>query len=160
MVDEDLLALGDVAVVGRAAGHVEMVAPAGDLKAVIAPLRGELAYLHERKISPLSGEESDRSAAHVRAPPVLIGSPLTYPLPRPRRPHGCTGTYLAQAASWKTRARVNRRPDLIVETPWRTGAADQPRADRTGRSRVVKTSPWPCGMSVAVPRDWARGRCS
>src|SRR5215831_2880513 len=64
------------------------------------------------------------------------------------------------AASWKTRPRVNRRPERITETPCRTGAADQPRADFTGRSRVVNTSPWPCGMRVAVPRDWARGRCS
>ena len=38
--------------------------------------------------------------------------------------------------------------------------ADQPRLDFTGRSLVVNTSPCPAGMSVAVPRDWARGRCS
>ena len=37
------------------------------------------------------------------------------------------------------------------------GDADQPRVDRTGRSRVVKTKPWPSGSSVDVPRDWARG---
>ena len=65
-----------------------------------------------------------------------------------------------QAASWKTSPRVNRWPERITDTPCRTGAADQPRADCTGRSRVVKTSPWPCGIRVAVARDWARGRCS
>ena len=32
-----------------------------------------------------------------------------------------------------------RRPDLMADTPCRTGAADQPRAERTGRSRVVKS---------------------
>lgn len=63
-------------------------------------------------------------------------------------------------ASWKTRPRERRSPERTVLTPWRTGAADQPRLERTGRSRVVKTSPWPCGSTVTVPRDWARGRCS
>lgn len=37
------------------------------------------------------------------------------------------------------RARVSRWPDLIAETPCRTGAADHPRLVLTGRSRVVKT---------------------
>ena len=46
-----------------------------------------------------------------------------------------------QAASWKTRASVCRWPDLIADTPWRTGAADQPRAERTGRSLVVNRYP-------------------
>jgi hypothetical protein len=58
-----------------------------------------------------------------------------------------------QAASWNTRPRVWRRPDLMTDTPCRTGAADQPCAERTGRSRVVNTSPRPRGISVAVPRD-------
>ena len=71
-----------------------------------------------------------------------------------------TGGAGHQAASWKTRASVNRCPDRITDTPWRTGAHDQPRRDSTGRSRVVKTRPWPCGIRVAVARDWARGRCS
>ena len=53
-----------------------------------------------------------------------------------------------------------RWPDRIADTPCRTGAADQPRADRTGRSLVVNRYPCPCGSSVAVPRDCARGRCS
>jgi predicted MFS family arabinose efflux permease len=47
----------------------------------------------------------------------------------------------SHAASWKTSASVKRRPDRIAETPCRTGAADHPRVDRTGRSRVVKTRP-------------------
>ena len=41
-----------------------------------------------------------------------------------------------------------RRPDLMAETPCRTGAADQPRALRTGRSRVVKIRPQPCSSTV------------
>ena len=43
----------------------------------------------------------------------------------------------AHGASWKTSPSVCRWPDRITETPCRTGAADQPRAERTGRSRVV-----------------------
>jgi hypothetical protein len=46
-----------------------------------------------------------------------------------------------QAASWNTRPSVNRCPVRITDTPCRTGAADQPRCERTGRSRVVNTSP-------------------
>ena len=64
------------------------------------------------------------------------------------------------AASWNTRPRVKRSPDRTTETPCRTGAADHPLVDFTGRSRVVKTKPWRWGSSVAVPRDCARGRCS
>ena len=64
------------------------------------------------------------------------------------------------AASWNTSPSVKRSPERTADTPCRTGAADQPRVDCTGRSRVVNTKPWPCGSRVAVPRDWARGRCS
>ena len=46
---------------------------------------------------------------------------------------------VAHDASWKTSPRVYRSPDRITDTPCRTGAADQPRAERTGRSRVVNT---------------------
>jgi len=88
--------------------------------------------------------------------------------PEPRRARGAesarhgrvTRAGRVQVASWKIRPRVQRLPEWITETPWRMGAADQPRAERTGRSRVVKTRPWPCGIITAVPRDWARGRCS
>jgi hypothetical protein len=82
--------------------------------------------------------------------------PPSTPPRRTRRPRPIA----AQAASWNTSPRVNRVPERTVETPWRTGAADHPRFDCTGRSRVVNTSPCPCGMSVAVPRDCALGRCS
>jgi hypothetical protein len=44
---------------------------------------------------------------------------------------------VAHGASWKTSPSVCRRPDRRTDTPCRTGAADQPRAARTGRSRVV-----------------------
>ena len=67
---------------------------------------------------------------------------------------------MIHAASWNTRPSVNRSPERTAETPCRTGDADHPRVDWTGRSRVVNTKPWPWGSSVAVPRDWARGRCS
>ena len=44
------------------------------------------------------------------------------------------------AASWKMRPRACRRPERTVLRPCRSGAADHPRAERTGRSRVVKTT--------------------
>jgi uncharacterized protein YndB with AHSA1/START domain len=65
-----------------------------------------------------------------------------------------------QAASWNTRPSVRRWPERTTLTPWRIGARLQPRRPRTGRSRVVNTSPCPCGIAVAVARDWACGRCS
>ena len=40
-----------------------------------------------------------------------------------------------------------RRPDRSTLTPCRIGAADHPRADRTGRSRVVNTE------RVTLPDD-------
>ena len=46
-----------------------------------------------------------------------------------------------QAASWKTRPRLKRSPDRMTDTPWRTGAAVQPRVEAMGRSRVVKANP-------------------
>jgi hypothetical protein len=49
----------------------------------------------------------------------------------------CVEQQLFHAASWKTSPSVYRWPDRITDTPWRTGAADQPRTDWTGRSRVV-----------------------
>ena len=42
-------------------------------------------------------------------------------------------------ASWKTSPKVCLSPVCSVLTPWRIGAAVQPRVDRIGRSRVVKT---------------------
>src|SRR5215472_4522189 len=44
---------------------------------------------------------------------------------------------VAHGASWKTSPRVWRTPERTTDTPCRTGAADQPRADRMGRSLVV-----------------------
>ncbi len=45
----------------------------------------------------------------------------------------------------------------MTDTPCRTGAADQPRRDGTGRSRVVNTSPCPCGISVDGPAGLGPG---
>ena len=63
--------------------------------------------------------------------------------PAPARGGACGpfATDADQAASWKTRASVCRSPDLIADTPWRTGAADHPRAERTGLSLVVNRYP-------------------
>ena len=79
----------------------------------------------------------------------------------PDRSGGLTTAGRAQAASWKMRPRVWRRPLRSTLTPWRMGAAAQPRAERTGRSRVVKTSAVaPLEHASPWPGDWARGRCS
>nr|WP_245715064.1 hypothetical protein [Micromonospora inyonensis] len=51
----------DVRLVGQGLVDLEVVAPAGDLQAVVAPLGGVPADLVERKIGPLAGEERDRS---------------------------------------------------------------------------------------------------
>src|SRR5690606_24632658 len=40
---------------------VEMIAPAGELEAVVPPAGGEARDLFERKIGPLAGEERDRT---------------------------------------------------------------------------------------------------
>ena len=65
---------------------------------------------------------------------------------------------LGHSASWKMSPSVWRRPERTALTPWRIGAADQPARRRApGRSRVVNTTPWPCGIVDAVARDWARG---
>ena len=45
---------------------------------------------------------------------------------------------------------VYRRAERTVLTPWRIGAVAQPRAERTGRSRVVNTSASPRRISVLV----------
>ena len=51
----------DVRLVGERLVDLEVVAPAGDLQAVVAPLGGEPADLVERKVGPLAGEERDGS---------------------------------------------------------------------------------------------------
>ena len=51
----------DVGVVLDRRPRVEVVAPAGDLEAVVAPARGEPAHLLERQVGPLAGEQGDRS---------------------------------------------------------------------------------------------------
>ena len=51
----------DVRVVLGGAVDVEVVAPAGDLEAVVAPLGGQPAHLLERQVGPLAGEQGDRT---------------------------------------------------------------------------------------------------
>jgi MFS family permease len=80
--------------------------------------------------------------------------------PMARAGQGRLAPSAAAQASWKTRPSACRWPERTVLTPCRTGPADQPRALRTGRSLVVKISPWPCSRATQVPRDCARGRCS
>ena len=51
----------DVVVLGERPVDLEVVAPAGDLQAVVAPLGGQPADLLERQVGPLAGEERDGS---------------------------------------------------------------------------------------------------
>jgi hypothetical protein len=48
-----------VGIVLHGAGDVEVVAPAGDLQAVVAPVGGEAAHLLEGQVGPLAGEQGD-----------------------------------------------------------------------------------------------------
>ena len=77
--------------------------------------------------------------------------PLTSPLPPARRSPNRRSAWVwftRDGVGWgqvtrrrgRRGPRVWRRPDRTVLTPWRIGPADQPRAVRTGRSRVVNTS--------------------
>jgi hypothetical protein len=43
--------------------RIEVVTPAGELEAVVAPSGGELRHLFERKVGPLAGEQGD-GASH------------------------------------------------------------------------------------------------
>ena len=60
VLGEDVPALGDVRLVLGRPGHVEVVAPAGDLQPVVAPLGGQPAHLAERQVRPLPGEQGHR----------------------------------------------------------------------------------------------------
>jgi hypothetical protein len=51
----------DIAGLGERAVDLEVVAPAGDLEPVVAPVRGEPAHVVERQVGPLAGEERDGS---------------------------------------------------------------------------------------------------
>lgn len=65
VVLRELLALAvEVVALGQRPVDLEVVAPAGDLQAVVAPLGGEPADLLERQVGPLAGEERNGSG-HV-----------------------------------------------------------------------------------------------
>ena len=76
---QDVLLGPDVRVVLGRPGDVEVVAPAGDLEAVVAPLRGQPADLLERQVGPLTGEQGHRAgllrwvgAERRRCIPLLV----------------------------------------------------------------------------------------
>ena len=58
---EDVPAALHVAGVLDGRPRVEVVAPAGDLQPVVAPLAGQPGHLLERQVGPLAGEQGDRS---------------------------------------------------------------------------------------------------
>ena len=60
---EDVEPALQVVVVLRRPPHVEVLARAGDLEAVVAPLAGVLRHLFECQVGPLPGEERDRMRA-------------------------------------------------------------------------------------------------
>src|SRR5690606_38341915 len=75
---QHLALAGDVGVVLQGLVHLEVVAPAGDLEAVVAPLGGEPAHLLERQVRPLSGEQGHWPGAHASS---SISSTLVQRLP-------------------------------------------------------------------------------
>ena len=117
-----------------------------------------VAAVHVRRLGP-----SDRAATgHQRrgAHPADVGrraarwlradvAPVCCVSARPV--NGRRGTPARACAATRS-ARRSRRDAC--------GAADQPRAECTGRSLVVKATPWPCPMVITVGRDCARARCS
>ena len=56
---EDRVPAGHVVVVLGRPPHVEVIAPAGDLQPVVAPLAGEPGHLGEGQVGPLAGEQGD-----------------------------------------------------------------------------------------------------
>ncbi len=58
---EDPLPVADVGEVGRGSADVHVIAPAGDLEAVIAPRARLFADFLERQVGPLAGEQRDGS---------------------------------------------------------------------------------------------------
>ena len=67
-----LLHPGDVALVRQRTVEIQIVAPAGDLQAVIAHAPGKLAQLVERKVCPLAGRNIyNHSVIHKEKPALL-----------------------------------------------------------------------------------------
>jgi 4-hydroxy-tetrahydrodipicolinate synthase len=120
--------------VKHAAGGIDQ-----DTVLLMADLPGDFAVLagDDVFVSPLLALGATGGAQGM-IPSPAVRLPLL-----PARPEKVRAalSLLGQAASWKTRPSVYRSPERITDTPCRTGAADQPRAERTGRSRVVNTSP-------------------
>ena len=53
---QDIALLLAVALVGGGEGDIEMITPAGQLQAIVAPIRGLFGEYFQGQISPLSGE--------------------------------------------------------------------------------------------------------
>src|SRR5690606_30129085 len=120
----------DVGVVGQGLVHLEVVAPAGDLQAVVAPFRGEPADLLDRQVGPLTGEQRD------------------WPGHR-----SSTGTYrLSSAALFSTAARTRwtHRPSSKDGV----GSVPSAMAVRKSLTSWVKVcsypSPWPGGHQASM----------
>ena len=86
VLGEHLPLLVHIGVIGERPVDLEVVAPARDLQTVVAPLGREATHLLERQVSPLAGEQSDRSCHH-RFLPVnasrLDAADLTWDVYRP-----------------------------------------------------------------------------
>src|SRR5262249_5559247 len=67
VLGQQLVPAGQVSVLVQRAVDLEVVAPAGELEAVVAPLPRVLADLLQRQVSPLAGEQSEGSG-HGRLP--------------------------------------------------------------------------------------------
>ena len=100
---EDALLLADVGGVGRGLADVHVVAPAGDLQAVVAPAFGFLADLFERQVGPLAGEQRYGSCHDSSLfNPV---SARSRPWPSSRRTSRCSGRRGRRRRRWGSRDR-------------------------------------------------------
>src|SRR5690606_37227307 len=83
---QDVQSGPEIRLVLHRAPDVVMIAPAGDLQPVVAPLRRELRDLLEGQVRPLPGEQGDRSCHHatshvVPAVSAFVPATSTHALP-------------------------------------------------------------------------------
>jgi hypothetical protein len=92
--------------------------------------------------SPFTGSSNIRicgSPSSAAAMPSRCRMPSENP--QMRLPAASVSPTMPSTSSTRRRPMPLVWPERMMLTPWRTGPADQPRAVRTGRSRVVKITP-------------------
>src|SRR5271165_2681903 len=109
---QQLVPAGQVAVLAQRAADVEVISPAGELEAVVAPLPGVLADLLQGQVSPLAGEQGE-GMGHRWLPFSSWGraSSLTRSRRSARRrrgraaPGGRPGTTVPDPCPWRWRSQ-------------------------------------------------------